>query len=125
MLESYRDAFSDPAHDFFESLLIYVMQIGSQDTHSAPDIHTHCIGDDRILCRQHSADGHPITLMGIRHNGDMPESKGQICQILCLLQSTLLNVIKPHFDGQLLSCNNIHLYSSETLLFFLNPFLNI
>ena len=66
--------------------------------HPAADIHPHRVGDDHTLGRRHPADGHAVANMGVGHDRHMVEEKGQIGEILGLLQGVEVDIAQPEFD---------------------------
>ncbi|MCY1371040.1 hypothetical protein D9M69_581670 [compost metagenome] len=68
--------------------------------HAAPEVHTNGSGNDRLVGRDHAADGRPLASMHVRHQGDTVASdERQASQVLGLLQRLVLNVVGPNLDG--------------------------
>ena len=62
----------------FDLFRRYFPGIGLKSHNTAADVHADSIGNDDPLRGQDAADGHAVSFMHIRHQGDMAEGKRQI-----------------------------------------------
>lgn len=64
--------------------------IGEDEIHAAPDIHSHRVGDDHVFNGDHPADRHPLSRVGVGHQAYPFMYEGQLGQMVRLLLTVFL-----------------------------------